>query len=459
MLAVLIAQLGLNDINPGSVIDILTQAAAQSDFALYYQIAQVSRLADLEAMTGSDLDLKAFEYGLFRRLAVKATGTISVLRPAGFVKVATTFYAGFPAPIIGDTAINVNDASNALIGTSGTLILGRGTNNEEEVSYTSAPVNNTNYFTFTLTTPCTKNHATEESVILKQGLDQSIQAGTTVVVPATGTSEEIQFATVNDNVVMAGEDRVADVEVIAVAAGSSGNVSSMAINGTAAFPSPPFSGARAQNDSKYTTGRDLETDDELRDRIKDAVPALSRGIKQAIKNAIVGIVDPVSAKRVVSASIVLPVVDAEAVKVYIDDGTGFEPTFDSIGFETIKASSTGGEQRLQLNQFPVVKAQIENNVAEPYNFSSGSKTLSFEVGSASETITFNTSDFRFPDIAAADEIAAAINDKLSPRRGSHLSRRQEGRHHGQGRLQREPPSHGRHRQLDLGFSDRPQGHA
>src|SRR6266404_941106 len=91
MLATLISRLSLNDINPGSVIDRITQAAAQSDFALYYQIAQVSRLANIDALTGSDLDLKAFEYGITRQTAQKASGTISIFRPTGFVKVSTTF--------------------------------------------------------------------------------------------------------------------------------------------------------------------------------------------------------------------------------------------------------------------------------------------------------------------------------------------------------------------------------
>jgi uncharacterized phage protein gp47/JayE len=411
MLAKLIAQLSLNDINPGSVIDRITQAAAQNDFALYYQLAQVSRLADVEALTGDDLDLKAFEYGITRRAAEKATGTISILRPEGFVKVSTTFYAGFPAPIVGDTQIFVNNASSVLIGSTGTLILGRGTNNEEETTYSIAPTNNINYYTFQLDSPLTKNHATEETVILKQGTDQPILAGTTVIVSATGTNEEIQFSTVNDETLLAGEDKVTGVEVIAVEPGTDGNISSGSISGTSAFPTPPFTGARATNESKYTTGRDRETDDQLRDRIKDAVQALSRGVKQAILNAIVGLVDPVTAKRVVSASVVLPVEDVGPVKVYIDDGTGFEPSFASQGFEVVKASSTGGEQRLQTDQFPVVKAQIENNQVEPYDMSGGSKTLTVEVGTLTETITFQPSDFRFPDIATAEEVSAAINDK------------------------------------------------
>ena len=413
ILAKLITELGLNDINPGSVIDVLTQAIAQQDFAIYYQIGQLSRLNNIDSLTGEDLDNKAFEYGLTRIAAAKAKGPISILREASFEKVSTTFYAGSPSPLAGDTQIDVNDASNLLIGSSGTLILGRGTNNEEEVPYALAPVDNTNFWRFTLTAPLANNHAVEETVILKQGSDEEILAGTTVIVPATGTKAEIQFTIDNDVTILAGEDRIQNVGVTAAEPGTDGNISIGAIEGTNAFPNPPFEGIRASNTSKFSSGRDLESDDALRDRIKATIPTLSRGIKAAISNAIVGLVDPSTAKRVVSASIVLPVEEQGDVKVYIDDGTGFEPTFNSQGFETILESATGGEQRLQVDLFPIVKAQVENNIIETYDMSSGALTLEYTVGSVSETVTFNTSDFRFPDIASAEEIVAAINDKAT----------------------------------------------
>lgn len=407
----LLAQLGITDVNPGSVVDILTQAVAQQHFSLYYQIAQVSRLVDIDSLTGDDLDNKAFEYGLTRNQPEKTKGTITIFRPSGFVKVSTTFYAGSPSAISGDTIIDVNDASNALIGSSGTLVLGRGTNNEEEVTYSASPIDNTTYWRFTLDNPLTKDHAVEETIILKQGNDEVILAGTIVIVPATGVSTEIRFQTDNDTVLLSGEDRVEDVEVTAVEAGSGGNISLGAIDGEAAFPSPPFAGARAKNEIKFTTGKDLETDDELRDRIKNYIQGVTRAVKQAILNAIVGLVDPETAKRVVSASIILPIDVAGDVKIYIDDGTGFEPSFLSRGFETILAQSTGGEQRLQIDKFPVVKAQIESNVSEPYDMSSGALVLNYQVGNLSESVTFNPADFRFPEIATAEEITAVINDK------------------------------------------------
>ena len=413
ILSDLIATLGLNDVNAGSVIDRLTQAFAQQNFHLYFQIAQLSRLGDIDALTGDDLDLKAFEYGITRQEAVNARGTISILRDANFEKVSTTFYAGSPAAIENDTQIDVNDASNALIGTSGTLILGRGTNNEEEVTYSAAPVNNTNFYRFTLDAPLTNDHAIEETVILKQGNDEIILAGTVVVVPATGTTAEIQFKIDNDVTLQAGEDKVQNVEVTADLPGTDGNIAICAIEGEDAFPSPPFIGARAKNEIKYTTGKDRQTDDELRDEIKSAVQSLSKGVKEAILNAIVGLVDPNTAKRVVSASVVLPVDECGPVKIYIDDGLGFEPTFTAQGFEIIKQNTTGGEDRLQLDEFPIAKAQIENNIVEPYDLSSGALTLEYTIGTENEIITFNPADFRFSDIATAEEVAAAINDKAT----------------------------------------------
>lgn len=413
LLATLIAQLGLNDVNPGSVVDIITQAVAQQGFSLYYQIAQLTRLVDLNALTGTDLDNKAFEYGLIRQLPVKAKGQISILRPAGFEKVATTFYAGSPAPIAGQSSINVNDASNSLIGTSGTLVIGRGTNNEEEVAYSAAPVDNTVFWTFTLTSPLVKDHAVEETVILKQGVDLVILAGTVVIVPPTGVSSQIQFVTDNDETLLSGEAEVDNVEITAVLAGTSGNIPVGAISGTLSLPNPPIAGAQAFNGIKFTTGKDRESDDELRDRIKNYIQGISKGVKQAILNAIVGLVDPGTAKRVVSANVVLPLAVAGDVKVYIDDGTGFEPSFDSVGFETVLPSSTGGEQRLQIQQFPVVKAQLESNSQEPYNMSAGVLTLQYEVGNVSETISFQPSDFATAEIATAEEIVALINDRTT----------------------------------------------
>jgi uncharacterized phage protein gp47/JayE len=413
ILSKLISQLGLNDVNAGSVIDVITQAVAQSDFSQYYQIAQVSRLNDINFLSGKDLDNEGFKYGITRNLAAKANGLITILRPSGFVKVATTFYAGARAPIAGDTAINVNDASNTLIGTAGTLILGRGTNNEEQVSYVTAPVNNTTYYTYTLTSPLSKDHSVEESVVLAQGSDQIIKAGTSVVVPATGNTAQINFTTDDDVTLLSGEAEIDNVSITASVAGSGGNLTVNSINGTAAFLTAPFTGARAFNPSKFTTGANLETDNSFRDRIVNYIQGISRAVRGAIYNAIVGLVDPVTAKRVVSASVIPPVTTGGDVKIYIDDGNGFEPSFNSVGFESVLPNSSGGEVRLQVQNFPVAKAQVETLTAQPYNMSGVPLTIQYTIGGISEAVTFQASDFVQPNIAQAYEIVTAINSRAN----------------------------------------------
>lgn len=410
MIAKLLAETGVNDITPGSVVLTLLQIAAREDFNQYVQMLNVIRNYNLDTTTGSDLDNRAFEYGLTRQDAIVATGKVTIQRPASFTKVSSSLYSGLPAPVSGDTTINVNDASDPLYGTSGTLIIGRGTANEEEVTYASAPVDNTNYWTFTIS-PLSNDHNSDETVILKQGSDELIPAGTVLRVPATSNSPEITFTTVQDVTLQAGEAEITDVDVRAVNEGTSGNIPAEAIEGEEAFISPPFTGARAINESKFTTGKDRETDEELRDRIKDHIQSLSRGTANALENAIVGATDEETAKRVISANIIEPTNLDEPVKIYIDDGTGFEPSFEQLGFETVLSQSTGGEERLQLDIFPLVKAQVESFNAEPFDMSSGSLTLNVAIGLDTETITFVPQDFDFPEAVTAEDIVAIINDE------------------------------------------------
>jgi len=410
MISKLLADTGVNDLNPGSVVVTLLELAAAEDFQQYYQLLNIIRNYNLDTTTGADLDNRATEFGLTRNKALAANGLVTIYRQAGFQKVSTALYTGFPAPLAGDTVLRVNDASNALYGTSGTLIVGRGTSVEEQVTYSSAPLNVTNYWEFTVS-PLSNNHTLGESVILKQDITVSISAGTLLVVPATSNSPQLQFSVDQDTVLLTGEAQVDNIAVTCTTPGSIGNIPIEAINGTDAFSSPPFPGARATNLSKFTNGRDLEQDDDLRNRIKNVIQSLSKGTARSILTDIVGLVDPNTAKRVVSANIIEPTSNQDPVKVYIDDGTGFEPSFLSQGFESVVTQASGGESRLQLDQFPLVKAQVESAAAEPYDLSSGPTTLSYQVGIASETITIYPADFIFPNSATAQDIVAVINSR------------------------------------------------
>jgi uncharacterized phage protein gp47/JayE len=410
MIATIFSQTGLTDINPGSVLLTLLEAAARQDFAQYYQLMQAVKNYNLDTTTGTDLDNRAFEYGLTRTQAQQATGQVNILRPAGFVKISSGFFAGFRAPLAGDTVIYVNDASE--FGSSGTLIIGRGTPVEEEVNFSSAPVNNTNYWTVTLSSSVTNNHNTSEVVILSQGFNITINAGTFVQVPATSKNPAVVFQTTQEVTILAGEAEVDGVDVRAIQAGAAGNIPVNAIPGTTdAFPTPPFTGAQAVNVAAFTTGSDMETDTQLRNRIKQFIQGLSQSTASGIFNAILGLTDAETSKRVVSANIVEPTNPTDNVKVYIDDGTGFEPSFSLQGQETILASAQGLETRLQLMNFPLVKAFVQTINATPYNFTTNGLTLEIAVGNSSETIVFNNLNFLIPEAASADEIVNEINSQ------------------------------------------------
>lgn len=408
------ARTGLNDLNPGSIFLTLLQAAAAEDYTQYYQMLQIIRNYNIDTTTGTDLDNRAFEYGLTRKTSQAASGRISIFREDTFQKISTTFYTGFRSRIAGDTELFVNNA--AAFPTSGdqqTLIIGRGTPNEEEVTYTPAannPQDNTNYYRIALDVPLAHDHSLEETVILKQGTDTFIASGTVIRVPASGRTPEITFKTTVDATILAGEDQVDDVNIICNQPGTIGNIGVGAITDTTAFTNPPFQGARAENASAFSNGQDRETDTSLRARVKAHIQSLSQSTKAGIANAISGLVDADTAKRLVSSNVIIPDNVGLPVKIYIDDGTGFEPDFKERGQETIISSAQGGESRLQLDLFPLVKAQLETLNEEPFNMAANGLTLQVNVGKQSETITFYENQFSIPEAATSEEIVKAIND-------------------------------------------------
>lgn len=408
----ILAKLDLNDINRGSFIRTVLEAVANEQFQQYVEMVKILQAVNLDDRKGDDLDKTGEELDLPRILAQKATGPINILRPASFEKVSTTFFTGLPAAVQGDTSINVNDASNILYGTSGTLIIGRGTVNEEEVTYSVAPVNNINYWTFTVSA-LTKNHGRKETVILKQGSEETIAAGELISIPASGSSAAVNFTVDQDTTLLAGEDKVENVTITATEAGEKGNIPIGTLDdlGEDVFPNPPFSGARAENLTKFSTGSNRESDDAYRDRLKQRIQSLSKGTQTAILNEIIGIVDAETAKRVVSANVILPVTLDDWVKIYIDDGTGFEPDFIYIGGEELLRAANGGEERLKVQLTPIVKAFAESNISEPYNLSDlGNSSLTVQVGLDQEVIPFNLGSFSFPESITAEEVVKNIND-------------------------------------------------
>ena len=157
-----------------------------------------------------------------------------------------------------------------------------------------------------------------------------------------------------------------------------------------------------------TGGIDAETDSELRQRIKNHVHDLGRGTQRAILSTVIGVNDPDEGKRVVSAFLREPTETGQLGILFIDDGTGFSPSFAGVGEEVMVTSAAGTEQFFQLQQFPLVKAQAVSVGIEPFNLVGGEKLL-VEVDGESEERTLSNSGYRTPGVVTAQEVAEEIN--------------------------------------------------
>lgn len=402
MIQRLISATPLTDINYGSVFTTMLEAAAQEDDEQYFQMLEIIRGYSLDTTTGDDLDTRAYEYGLERKDSQFATTSVTI-GDSTITKVSTELYSGKSGPSAGSTVI----AANEDIGfpTSGSIVIGRGTPNAETVGYLNITVLS-NYVEFNLAASLANDHGTDETIVLSQGGNRTIPSGTVVYVPEGDITPRIDFETDAEVILLDGEDEIESVSITAAEAGYDSNVP---IGSISKFDSPPFSGATVSNPARVTNGEDEETDQELRDRIKDHIQSLSRGTGRSIITNVLGVISEEENKRVVSASLVEPTIPADVVRLYIDDGTGFIPSFQNVGYEEVVSSATGGEKYLSIINVPVVKAFVETQNTEVYNLVGG-EDLYVEVGGKSETILFESTDFVQPGAARAQEVLSKINE-------------------------------------------------
>lgn len=405
MIRKVVADTPLNDVNVGSALLTLLEAAAQVDFENNASILNILELLSIDAIRSNDLDSRAADFGLSRIPARKSSGLISI-GDSSISKRSTGLYQVKLAPIAGSNQIFVNNAANWAA--TGNLFIGRGTQNfEGPISYTSI-VDNGTFFTINLGSALQKDHLISDVVVDSQGtVDRIITAGTSVNIPANSQNPAIEFFTLRDAVIPSGEDSVSGVDIVAVVAGSRGNAG---INTITAFVSPPFAGATVTNPTALTNGRDVESDDDLRERLKSYSGTLARGTADAILSSIIGISDPDDSKQVASAVVTEPPEQGDPSIIYIDDGSGFQPSFAGQSVDRMLASASGNEEFLQLANYPLPRPQVINAVEGPFTLVDG-MTFSVLVDGIEEAITFSSSQFLNIAAARLSEIIIAINDQ------------------------------------------------
>ena len=190
-----------------------------------------------------------------------------------------------------------------------------------------------------------------------------------VKIPANNQNPELQYVTLRDSVIPSGEDRIYGIQVIALIAGSLANAG---INTITDFDVPPFSGAAVTNTVAFSNGKDIETDVELRNRLKSYSITLSRGTAPSIIASVIGVSDPDDANQVASAVITEPTKVGDPSILYIDDGSGFQPSFIGQSVDALLSNATGKEEYLQLANYPIPRPQAINVESGPFSLKDGS---------------------------------------------------------------------------------------
>jgi uncharacterized phage protein gp47/JayE len=124
------------------------------------------------------------------------------------------------------------------------------------------------------------------------------------------------------------------VAVVADVGGSAGNVDAFTVT---KFGSKPAGISEVTNLSAFSQGRDQETDDAFRARLKVYVASLARCNRSAIENQIIGAQDPDSGATILFAKVVEDLVNRGNVTVYIDDGSG---TAESVARSAVALPGT-----------------------------------------------------------------------------------------------------------------------
>lgn len=405
MIRKIVADTPLNDINAGSVLLTLLEAVASNDFENSTAILNVLELLNIDNLKNNDLDARAADFGLYRQPAIKASGQVTIFN-TNITKRSTGLYVIKPAPIAGQTKLYVNNTDGWT--PTGSLYIGRGTPNfEGPINYTSITVHPT-HSEITLASALQKDHLISETVVDSQGEpDRVIAAGTMIKIPANNQNPEVQYVTLRDAVIPSGEDKVEGVEVVALVAGSQGNAG---INTITAFDVVPFPGAAVTNTTAFSNGRDIETDDQLRNRVKSYAITLARGTAPSIISAVIGVSDPDDSKQVASAVLTEPVKIGAPSIMYIDDGSGFQPSYTGQSVDVLLNNANGSEEFLQLSNYPVPRPQVVNTVEGPFILTDGS-FLRVIVDGKEDIVYFSSSQFTNMAAATIAEIIVAINSQ------------------------------------------------
>jgi len=308
----------ITDFTVGSVIRTILEAAAIEDDEQYFQMAELIDGYSLNSASGVDLDARVADFGLTRLRPASSVGSV-VITDGNLITNSLIFDT-----LVGSITVSLEDSSS--FPTSGypyTVRIGEGTPSVEDIQVLD---NNVAGSILTVPSGLSNNHSLGDRVSLVSGAaDVNIAASLLIQVPSAGASAAIKFTTTESGILVNGNYESTTISAKAIVPGSGGNVG---VGRVSQFVSaPPFTGALVFNTSIFGGGRDTERDSQLRSRARLHVQTLSSGTRTALEQAVLGVADPVTGQRVVTAKAVTPPSNSEVI-LYVDDGTGLVP--DSV---------------------------------------------------------------------------------------------------------------------------------
>jgi uncharacterized phage protein gp47/JayE len=321
----------LTDFTVGSVIRTILEAAALEDDEQYFQMVKLLDAFRIATSAGTDLDERAADYNMQRLQAKESYGEVYFTNE-GLTKSQLTFDV-----LSGAASLTVDDASAFPLTPPFFVIrVGEGTPQVEDVNVS---IHTGASSTLTLVSVLSQNHYAGERVSVVAGSDISISQGLQVQTAATTTSASVKFMTSETGIIIMGNYQSGRVSIRASAPGKSGNVPAGRISQFVS--SPPFTGAGVTGVDDTSGGRDLETDEEFRERLLRRFDELSRGTPRAVENSAVGVEDGNSGEQVVTAHLLENYVTREH-SLYIDNGSGLTPHVVNMAATTLAAGATGG---------------------------------------------------------------------------------------------------------------------
>lgn len=166
------------------------------------------------------------------------------------------------------------------------------------------------------------------------------------------------FTTTTVGTIATGQTLSNLVSATADVPGSAGNVAAATI---VRFVNKPTNVDEVTNPSPFQFGRDRESDDSFRQRIRDFIAGLARCTPRAIEVALLGQQDETTGATILFSSVVEDPVNRGDVTVFIDDGTGAAAQTLTVLNENVTEgligpppdSAVGGEERLFLDNRPI----------------------------------------------------------------------------------------------------------